>query len=85
MSQDPTGRHVSIHPDNAAVPFAEWEAEGWSLEIRCWTCKREVYIRGPELVRRFGPHGSTGHLAKRLKCDACGQRLPALSAKRLDR
>ena len=62
------------------INFIEtFAAQGWSLEVACWSCKRVVYLAGDELVRRFGPPGSTGAIFSRLRCD-CGQGLPALRA-----
>jgi hypothetical protein len=73
-------KHLRVHPEIANTPFAIFAANLWTLEVRCWSCKKpETYWDGAELVRRFGPGGTTGQLDKSLRCE-CGATLPAMTA-----
>lgn len=79
MPRDDDAKHISIHPETHAIPFAQFQANGWSLEVECVRCKRVRSFGPDELVERFGPDGTTGRLFKRLKCE-CGVGLPAMTA-----
>jgi hypothetical protein len=72
-------KHLRVHPEIADTRFAIFAANQWTLEVRCWSCKKpETYWDGAELVRRFGPGGTTRQLDK-LKCE-CGATRPAMTA-----
>ena len=80
MPRRPDAKGVSFHPENARIPFADYLAGGWSLEIECWSCKVTTYIPPAGLVARFGAGGSTGSIYGRLTCARCGVRHPAVRA-----
>ena len=80
MPRREDAKRVSMHPDNAAVPFSDYAAGGWAMETECYACKRAVYTPGAELVRLFGAQASTGSIYRRMRCSACGAGFPAVRA-----
>jgi len=83
MPRRPNVKPVSFHPENACDPFSLYAAEGWWLEVECWSCQDATYIAGADLVARFGAHASSGSIYPRLRCAKCRAGLPAIRAVKL--
>ncbi|MBY5826861.1 hypothetical protein [Rhizobium leguminosarum] len=64
------GRHaVEIEKETLAT-LPQW----YVLHGRCRICRHETSIDGREIARRYGHDLSLANLAKRLKCQGCGNR-----------
>lgn len=78
MARDPRYAYLSHHPLNGAQPFSLFVAQGWALQIACWSCKRATIVEAADLVARYGAGATVGGIYRRLSCQACGQSLPAV-------
>lgn len=54
------------------IPIGASEVRGWLLG--CSVCRRWITIELADAVRRFGPETYTRDLARRLRCNECGER-----------
>lgn len=79
MPRDPNAVSKGFAPEIDRYLFEQYEREGWSLEVECWSCKRVVYYGPDEVVSRFGATASTRTLSRRLVC-GCGANYPAMRA-----
>jgi len=86
MPRDPNALHVSISPEIDHVPFGDYEGLLWTLEIQCWSCKRETVYGPAEVAAIFGAHRTTGDLSRLGRCQtpACGHSAPHMKTVVID-